>query len=415
MRKKIEIDKPKDNSVEKEELILESNSLPITATTSSATWYCSDSVYNLIGGGVLSLQDISHPDLPKNQQFNIELAVAAGNIYHMLLGEPQPKFYSGFDKNGVYYRLSKKVPEFTVWGDCIKEIEEINKPPVTEEQDGGEEINQLQDPEEQDESEDTNATQYTVLGNKLIKGTNTFELGDQKGKINRIVSAAIVSFFLADIDTNPGNFGLVNDINNYYMIKLDPECCLNYLFFSQGATNILMGLNDIVRHHSQDFFQNFTDNFSTDEVDDCDWDVVIGFMNTESANLEKFEIIYKIINTPLEDYETILRSCIDKKYNDQIEIILLGFKNRIELFSQCANQLEGYKEYCAQINPPVNTELVTTPEEENIDEPVENFSDNANRFFSKRKAEVINKPNKKIKTEKLEGEQPLNNFGLTDM
>ncbi|OJW09507.1 MAG: hypothetical protein BGO44_04305 [Legionella sp. 39-23] len=406
---RIKIEKPNDKNGE--ELILETSPPPLTATTGGDIWYCSDSVCNLIGGGVLGLMDISYADLPKDQQFNIELAVAAGNIYHMLLGEPQPKFYSGIDENGVYYRLSKKVPEFTTWGNCIKESEAINTTHEIEDSDG-------------DDSEDT-TKQYTVLGNKLVTGTNTFELGGQKGEIKRIVSTAIVSFFLNDIDTNPGNFGLVKYGNDYYMIKLDPECCFNHWFFSQDATSIVMAFNDIARNHSRDFLDNFTDNFCIEEIDECNWDVVNGFMSTEAANLEKFAIIYKIINTPLEEYELILRSCIDKKYNDKIEILLNGLRNKIALFSQCANTLKDYKEYCAQINMPEQTELVPPPAEEEMninvtEQPLEidenvvvHPSENANTLFSKRKAEATNTSNKRIKIDKTETEQTQNSLGNT--
>ncbi|MCL9682969.1 hypothetical protein [Legionella maioricensis] len=230
-------------------------------------WHCSNS------HGGLMLLNAHHRKLLEetapfdDKQFWIESAVVGGRIYRLILGAPQPNMYAvEGDPTSMNYRLSKDIPNFFEW---------------------------------------TRVLQKNMLHRRPIIGLTAIHL---------------VASFLADIDMNDENFGVSKTDKALHAVKIDPECCFSYPFYTEKYSNILNGLTDFESEVPKNLFNK----------------------------KEFFETLATIISTPVESYKEIIDSSFSACYARQKKIYVDILSNRINLFQQAAFALDGFEQFYSE-------------------------------------------------------------------
>lgn len=219
----------------------------------------------------LTLENFLKNDNESTQLFTISLAVAAGNMYHLILGDPQPIMTMGVDDQGNYWQLSKHVDHFIDWGDCVE--------------DDGHKLLIYQLP--------------------LISGSN--HVIDQQSTIPivKLTEILIASLFLNDVDLNPGNFGLTRRNNELIAVKIDPECSF-YTYFSSeevSARSIKQKLTYYLLedHHSRELWNNLSDNADNFKND------LLYILHSEFAHKEKIAFLSKFVSMDVNKITSVLK------------------------------------------------------------------------------------------------------------
>ena len=205
-----------------------------------------------------------------NKKFWIESAVLGGQLYRLLGGAHHPEMLvcegeadsvHFFGKR--YYRLSKDLSNFGTWA----QFDRASSP------------------------------------NKPIIG---------------LTSIFLIADFLADLDMNQDNYGLIESELEYTAVKIDPECCFSYEFHCDNEEYIL------------DRLQNLRSEMP----------------HKQFKRQELFQTLAHIISTPMSTYIDIIDSCFSPEYQKQKEIYISSLSKRIEFYKGAAMKLKGFKEFC---------------------------------------------------------------------
>ena len=192
----------------------------------------------------------------KTQAFIISLAVAAGNIYHLLLGDPQPIMAIGVDSLGTHWRLSKNVEQFKDWSRCVEDKKEG----------------------------------LFIYGSSLISGSHYVKEQTRTLAITKLTDILMASLFLNDVDLNPSNFGLTRQGNQLIAVKIDPE----FSFYKSFDTDTLQTVKDKLTYyliddfHSPELWENLSDNAG--QFGYC----LLQLVHSEVAHKEKMAFLEKL-------------------------------------------------------------------------------------------------------------------------
>jgi hypothetical protein len=256
----------------------------------------------------LALENFLKNDNKSTQLFTISLAVAAGNIYHLILGDPQPIMAVGVDNNGNYWQLSKHVDHFVDWYKCVKDY----------------------------------GHQLLICQLPLISGSSHVIDQHRTMPIVKLTEMLIASLFLNDVDLNPGNFGLTRRNNELVAVKIDPECSF-YTFFSDEKVSV----NSIKQkltyylledHHSSELWENLSDNADNFKND------LLYILHSELAHKEKMAFLSKFVSMDVSKITSILKEQVVANTTD-LEILKSSLIEKLtQRFAYFKTAFEDIKE-----------------------------------------------------------------------
>ncbi len=262
------------------ELNEETNKVDTVIDSSSANndesapvkWFCSSRIkgLKLVNEDYVSDMEKIAPFCYK--QFWIESAVAGGRCSRLLLGTMQPEMHACVGKTfsevgggSRVYRLSKEIRDFYTWEDVYRH------------------------------------------GNQLLAGKPVIGL----------TAVFLVNYFLANLDMNPENYGLVKLDGYWQAASIDPEACFSHHFYTDTKEDILAYIRRLPGKVPNQLFNK----------------------------QELFVTLANIISTPLSAYEEIFDVSFSRRYARQKNIYTSAITQRFQLFKEVAYSLKGFKEY----------------------------------------------------------------------
>ena len=280
---------------------------PVDYHDQKDVWYASSSVFNVVNvlDQPMYCSDPSFHN-PNLQAFLVSLAVASGNLYRLILVDPQPVMKFGLDGKGVGWRLSQAIDGFISWYTATNNYDENN----------------------------------TIL-NCHFSPDSPHLISDNGEKIvvKNLMSIFVVSFFLNDIDFAPANFGFTRTDNVLTAVKIDPECCFNSQFLDDKDTvchkfdSLLLGEN-----HSAGFWESLSDNFG-DQANE-----LLDFLQLPSLHEEKINSLKIIAEMPIDDLVTILERDIQANNDNLIDLkrqIIAAMRLRHDCFKSAYQKIRG--------------------------------------------------------------------------
>ncbi|WP_298623585.1 hypothetical protein [uncultured Legionella sp.] len=257
--------------------------------------------------GSLSLENVITSDDKSTQHFKISLAVAAGNMYLLLLGEPQPKMSLGVDNKGNYWQLSKHVDLFKEWADCVED----------------------------------DGNQLRIYGKSIISGSTHVKEQHATLPIVKLTEILIASLFLNDVDLNPGNFGLTCTHNQLTAVKIDPECSFYHYFTDDEVT-----VNSIRKklmyylvgeHHSKGLWESISDNSGNFK------DELLYLLHSEEAHKEKMDFLSRFTSMDVNGITSIVMDQVVANTDDLISLklqLIEKIKQRFDLFKSAYEHIK---------------------------------------------------------------------------
>ncbi|MCW8398833.1 hypothetical protein OQJ26_08520 [Legionella sp. PATHC038] len=273
-------------------------------------WYCSSRLKSLKQLNMDWASTMAAVALFDNKEFWMESAVAAGRCTRLLLGEMQPEMHvckgetiSEVTGMSRIYRLSKEIPGFRTW-------------------------------------------------NSFWQNSRIFPL---KKPIVGLTAVFLINYFLANIDMNNDNYGVVELEDYWQAVSIDPECCFSYEFYTEQKSKI----------HS--YIQRLPDMLPD------------GLFNQQ----ELFDTLEKIISTPLSAYQKIFDESFSPTYKRQKELYLSVMGVRIQRFKEVYGEIleEPVKHY-KKLEETFNCSRAQQRANQNFLEAICDYKPQPQSFFS---------------------------------
>lgn len=134
-----------------------------------------------------------------------------------------------------------------------------------------------------------------------------------------LTAVFLVNYLLANVDMNEANYGLVEFEDYWHAASIDPECCFSHHFYTDIKEDISNFIQQLPNYVPNQLFNK----------------------------LELFTTLEKIIATPLSAYSEIFDASFSKRHRPQKELYMSTMAKRLQLFTEVAYSIEGFREYVA--------------------------------------------------------------------